>query len=140
MNETSPTPLDYAARPSRARRVRLVLLAAALAMSLPVAVAVRNVARSVRHSGRPLSATVQAVDADTGRPVHIAVGGPSIMGPSDPWSVTYTTSDDLSKMRLAWRDVDDLPITVESPGYVRISVKLNGRTPGVLTVPLRKER
>jgi hypothetical protein len=102
MSETSPTPLPYATRSNPRRHVRLVLLVAAVAVSLFVPAAVRNALRAVRHPGRPLVATIQVVDVETGAPLQVAVSGPPIPAPSDPWSITYTTLS-FSRIRIAWR-------------------------------------
>ena len=101
MSETSATVLGYAARLSYRRRARLaLLLAAAVVVLLLLPSGARHAPRKLRHSGRPVSTTIQAVNADSGMPLPITIGGPPL-GTTDPWSVTYTTTGDVSKIRLA---------------------------------------
>jgi hypothetical protein len=138
MSETSRTSLNYAVRPLRRRHALPGLLAAAVVVALLLTFAGRSVLRMLRHPGRSVSTTIQVVDADTGAPLQITISGPPV-GTTDPWSMTYTTAG-VSKMWLAWRDVDDLPITVGSAGYLSTRVTLNGRTPAVVIVPLKKPR
>jgi hypothetical protein len=138
MSETSVTPLSYAVRPSRRRQMLPALLAAAVVAALLLTSAARSVLRTLRHPGRAVSTTIQVMDADTGAPLQMTISGPPI-GTTNPWSTTYTSAG-MSKMRLAWRDVDDLPITVGSAGYLSTRVTLNGRTPAVVVVPLKKPR
>jgi len=139
MSDTPTPPLSYGVRPPRRRHALPALLAAAVVAAVLMASAGRGVLRTLRHPGRPVSTTIQVVDADTGAPLRLTVGGPPA-GTTDPWSATSTTVGDVSKIRLAWKDVDDLPITVGSDGYLSTRVTLNGRTPAVVIVPLKKSR
>jgi hypothetical protein len=119
----------------------MVLVFGGTACSAPDAV---STAAGSRPSSQPvkgqhqerLEIVVQAID-EQGRPLPIIVGGPAYEK-EDPWSTYYTGTDYISQMRVSWKPVKPLPLTVSSNGYEPRTVVVDERTPSKLPVQLKK--
>jgi hypothetical protein len=82
-----------------------------------------------------MTTDVTAVDADTGNPLPITVGGPPI-GTTDPWSAAYSAVA-THRLQIRWRATEQLPIRVTSHGYAGLEIILNTHAARFTTVRLR---
>ena len=138
MSDEVHTTLAYA-RPEKGRSpAGWWIIGSALVAALVVAPLGKRWRSKPGRPGKPCVTLIHAVDAQTGSPLPIRVGGPPTGG-TDPWSMTFTTTGDLSRMRLNWKDVDDVPVRVSSQGYAEQVIVLDSRTPRTVVVRLQKQ-
>lgn len=93
------------------------------------------VSTQLERNAPAMTTDLATIDADTGNPLPVTVGGPSI-GTKDPWSMAYSAIAP-NRMQISWRANKPLPIRVSSPGYVEQEIVLDTDAARLTTVRLR---
>jgi len=128
--------LDYARSRRRYVLWPWLISVAVIMLSLMLPEWIRPLIRRVRHSGAACMVTIHASDSVTGQ--RVSFGTVTETAGRTDWSLN--TQDGLSGqgVRIRWKDVDDLKVTVSSYGYEPAEITLNSGSPTVLNVKLRR--
>ena len=85
---------------------------------------------------KPVSISLQAVDADTKDPLDISIQAPT---PHGRWPKAFSTSaTDGRRVRLSWIGIRPIEVGVSAEGYAQQFIKLDEHSPSSVLVPLKK--
>jgi hypothetical protein len=82
---------------------------------------------------------LEAVDATTRQPLHIAIHGPgTAAGQQWPKQFGVTATGDLSKMDVHWIGVGSVTVGVSAEGYEQSDLQIDQPSDSTIIVPLRR--